>query len=319
MDQCGGPMNAMVFGVPVLHIIVLLIGNTTFLSIYALQSSFFEQYKISKKPWAWLSPDMVQRNQFWSLVRSSLLTTTFNVLLTIPLSAMNYDLSVKLGYSATAQDIPSLTTIVRHIFTFMVIEDTMFYWGHRLLHQYSYLYLNIHKYHHKWVQSISLSAEATNFIEFVISNVIPFATGPLFCGAHLLEIYMWTIWRIGETITNHSGYDFPWTVWSILPFQGSAYAHEAHHSVSLGSNKSGNYASFFIWWDYMMGSILPDNDISKVAHYKDEASDGGWYSIPDEDPIPGKPEQKERFVKSSMEGSPTEQGAGKKIRSKKQK
>ena len=96
-------------------------------------------------------------------------------------------------------------------------------------------------------------------------------------------MYLWTIWRIGETITNHSGYDFPWTVWSILPFQGSAYAHDAHHSVSLGSTKSGNYASFFIWWDYMMNSILPDNDINKVAHYKDESSDGGWFTIPNKD------------------------------------
>lgn len=68
--------------------------------------------------------------------------------------------------------------------------------------------------------------------------------------------------RIGETVTNHSGYDFPWSPWSILPFQGSAAAHDAHHSVI-----TGNYASFFCWWDWIFGTEIPHEKV--VAHVGD--------------------------------------------------
>ncbi len=60
--------------------------------------------------------------------------------------------------------------------------------------------------------------------------------------------------RIGETITNHSGYDFPWTLWSIFPFQGSAYAHDAHHSVDQNSN----FGSFFCWMDRIFGTEVTE-------------------------------------------------------------
>lgn len=65
----------------------------------------------------------------------------------------------------------------------------------RLLHTFPTLYKNVHKFHHKWHQSTSIAAESTHPIEFIIGNVLPFATGPLLCGAHLIELYMWTIWR----------------------------------------------------------------------------------------------------------------------------
>lgn len=78
-------------------------------------------------------------------------------------------------------------------------------------------------------------------------------------------------------MTNHSGYDFPWSLWSVLPFQGSSYAHDAHHSVGGGlAARSGNYASFFGWWDALCGTELPAAVVLTAAHAKDEADGGGW-------------------------------------------
>ena len=55
--------------------------------------------------------------------------------------------------------------------------------------------------------------------------------------------------RIGETIDGHSGYEFSWSPFRLLPFSSSAESHNYHHS-----HNDGNYGSFFILWDTIMGS-----------------------------------------------------------------
>jgi sterol desaturase/sphingolipid hydroxylase (fatty acid hydroxylase superfamily) len=190
----GGPLKANVFGVPLLHLAVIIVGNTVFGLLYYLRLPFFEKHRISKKPWPWTVGGK-EAEDFWALVRTALLANSFNLLLTVPLSYLNYDTAVKFGYSYSLEDYPSTAKIAAHILFFMVVEDSMFYCAHRLLHSNQTLYKAVHKFHHKWHHSVSIAAESTHPVEFVLGNVIPFATGPLLAGAHLVEIYLWTIWR----------------------------------------------------------------------------------------------------------------------------
>lgn len=105
----------------------------------------------------------------------------------------------------------------------------------------------MHKVHHSYKTSIGLASEYAHPIEFVFSNAIPFSVGPMVCGMHYWTFFMWSLLRVGETVDGHSGYEFPWSPYRLLPFSGSSTAHDFHHSHNIG-----NYASFFTWWDRWM-------------------------------------------------------------------
>ena len=47
-----------------------------------------------------------------------------------------------------------------------------------------------------------------------------------------------------ESVDSHSGYEFPFTPFRLVPFSGSATYHDYHHS-----SNTGNYSSFFTIWD----------------------------------------------------------------------
>lgn len=247
----GSPMMANVAGILLLHVSMLLACNLFFLVLYRTEMPFFEQYKISQAPWPWKAGGQ-KAATFWELARQSVPVTAVNLALTVPLALANYGTAVRLGFSADAKDYPGVPRVAAHLLVFMLVEDVMFYWGHRTLHHPA-LYKHVHKLHHRYYHSVSIAAEFAHPVEFVIVNVLPFATGPLLMGSHLVTQYVWVVWRIGETVFNHSGYDLPFSPWELLPFQGTAAAHDAHHSAN-----TGNFGSFFRFWDWACGTAIPD-------------------------------------------------------------
>eukprot|EP00300_Choanocystis_sp_HF-7_P006034 c14439_g1_i2.p1 GENE.c14439_g1_i2~~c14439_g1_i2.p1 ORF type:complete len:212 (+),score=28.33 c14439_g1_i2:181-816(+) len=134
---------------------------------------------------------------------------------------------------------------------FMVIEDTTFYWCHRGLHASPFLYKTIHKIHHQCQIPVGVCSENTHPIEFVFSNILPLMAGPLLLRSHLCTTWLWIVWRIGATVDDHCGYDFPWSFYRVVPFSGSATFHDLHHSVN-----TGNYGSFFQWWDLVCATRI---------------------------------------------------------------
>lgn len=50
--------------------------------------------------------------------------------------------------------------------------------------------------------------------------------------------------RVGESLDSHSGYEFSWSPYRLLPLSGSASYHDFHHSTNIG-----NYGSYFTFWD----------------------------------------------------------------------
>jgi len=273
----GGAERANVFGVPLLHVVTLLLANAFFVVLYAFDLPFLRRFRsggsgggggggggaggvsaAAAAPWhfsAAASP--AQRAAFWARVPWAVGATLLNVALTVPLSAGNFAVAVRLGHSARAEDFPSTPAVLAQLLAFVLVEDAMFYCGHRLLHSSAALYANVHKFHHSWVQTVSIAAEATHPVEFVLTNVLPFAAGPLLLGAHLATLYVWTVFRICETVAHHSGYELPTSVFTLLPFQGDAAAHDLHHSRGGGVGAaSGNYASFFKTWDAVFGTQM---------------------------------------------------------------
>jgi sterol desaturase/sphingolipid hydroxylase (fatty acid hydroxylase superfamily) len=93
-----------------------------------------------------------------------------------------------------------------------------------------------------------MAAEYAHPVETVALGIGTFL-GPLFFGTHVIQLHLWLLVRLFQTIEAHVGYDLPISPRQFLPFYGGAEYHDFHHETF-----SGNYSSSFIVWDYVFGT-----------------------------------------------------------------
>ncbi|KAG6530096.1 hypothetical protein ZIOFF_012317 [Zingiber officinale] len=155
------------------------------------------------------------------------------------------------------------SVIVSQIIFYFILEDFVFYWGHRILHT-KWLYKHVHSVHHEHATPFGLTSEYAHPAEILF---LGFATilGPALTGPHLFTLWLWMIVRVIETVEAHSGYDFPWSPSNFLPLYGGAEFHDYHHRVLY--TKSGNYASTFVYMDWLFGT---DRDYRKMKALEEE-------------------------------------------------
>lgn len=172
---------------------------------YYLESPYFEQWKIIKKPWPW-KKDTQTRIEYFVLVKKSYIYTFFNHVVVGPvLLTISYALSKSTGMVLDVESVPQWYITCSQILFFMMLEDTLVFWGHRLLHE-AWIYPYMHKLHHKYNTTVGPAAEFFNAAEFILTIAIPFSAGPIVLGnCHLLTYLMWTIFRLTENTDGHSG------------------------------------------------------------------------------------------------------------------
>jgi sterol desaturase/sphingolipid hydroxylase (fatty acid hydroxylase superfamily) len=156
-------------------------------------------------------------------------------------------------------DVTSLANHAVRIAGCVLIEDTLFYWTHRLLHQ-KWLYAHVHKRHHSFVSSHALAAEHAHIGETLLSNMLPFYAGPVILRLHGTTFMLWTWLRIAEAVDGHSGFAMPkplLLLLSPLSLLHERERHDFHHSHSGGPDgvgTSGVYGSLLPFWDWAMGT-----------------------------------------------------------------
>ena len=138
---------------------------------------------------------------------------------------------------------------------FMVfVEDTCFHMAHRLFHSKSKwlpLYQMFHKQHHDFKQPYSISATYAHPLEQFLANFLPNLVGMFILGKHFhfSTFSIFGMLRIIETLDSHSGYDFPFSMFHLVPFGTGASYHYFHHTHNVGC-----YSSFFTLWDTVFDS-----------------------------------------------------------------
>jgi sterol desaturase/sphingolipid hydroxylase (fatty acid hydroxylase superfamily) len=117
-----------------------------------------------------------------------------------------------------------------------LLNELMFYSGHRLLHTPA-LYAAIHKQHHGYKNTRSFAAEYAHVVEDVLTAYIPYLAGLVLMSAHYHIVFIWFLVRLTDTYEGHSGYclrDSP-LGWLGLSHWRAAVFHDHHHSVNLGN------------------------------------------------------------------------------------
>jgi len=226
---------------------LLIIGNLFFWILYHFEIPFFEQYKAVDEPWPWVNNRKGWKKLVWKSIGLSIL----NGAISFPLAQFNHLFKdEEHPWSMAVDKLPSPATFALSLMFCMVIEDFVFSMSHRMLHT-PFLYKHIHKIHHQHVVTIGIASQYAHPLEYFFGNLLPVVIGPLILGEnmHMVTALGWYGMRVIETVEGHSGYDFPWSPFYLLPF-GTGYGYHAfHHSKNVG-----NYASFFSIWDTVFGT-----------------------------------------------------------------
>jgi sterol desaturase/sphingolipid hydroxylase (fatty acid hydroxylase superfamily) len=149
---------------------------------------------------------------------AALKTLTINFVIIVPMFQLSF-YQLNLLRFRLDDYLPQPFEVASQIWFCMITEDIWSYFAHRLMHT-PYFYSRIHKKHHEYKSSISYSAEYAHPVEYMLVNIMATGSGPLLLGTniHFITFLTWIIYRIGGTLDLHSGYEFPWVPFSILPF-----------------------------------------------------------------------------------------------------
>jgi len=140
------------------------------------------------------------------------------------------------GHFTGAGPGPGVTAL--QIVAFILIQDTLFYWSHRMLHT-RWWFQRVHGIHHRYRYTRGPAYEYAHPLESG-ANFIAFMSGPVLFGCHFHVLVVWVVLRIYETVSAHSGY----------AFTAVSSRHAFHHLYGA----RGCYGSFFGLWDRCMGT-----------------------------------------------------------------
>jgi 4-alpha-methyl-delta7-sterol-4alpha-methyl oxidase len=150
--------------------------------------------------------------------------------------------------------LPGAPVIVGQLLLFIVLDDFLYYWMHRLMHR-PWLYRRVHIVHHRHRTPLAISGHYMHPVEF-LSTAGLMMLGPVLLGSHVITLYLWVIIRQWEAAEGHCGYRLPLT--AALPFSDGAAHHDAHHAFFRG-----NYAGFLPHLDRLLGTLTPGYDETK--------------------------------------------------------
>ncbi|KAL9328088.1 hypothetical protein ACSQ67_003091 [Phaseolus vulgaris] len=198
----------------------------------------------------------------------------------LPVMIFSYPVFTYMGMRSSLP-LPSWNIVLTQIIFYFILEDFIFYWGHRILHT-KWLYKHVHSVHHEYATPFGLTSEYAHPAEILF---LGFATifGPAITGPHLITLWLWMVLRVLETVEAHCGYHFPWSLSNFLPLYGGesefpspsldtshlvysaivplvklciitfrADFHDYHHRLLY--TKSGNYSSTFTYMDRIFGT-----------------------------------------------------------------
>ena len=144
-------------------------------------------------------------------------------------------------------ELPIWYVILAQLLFFVLLDDFLYYWMHRYMHENKWLLRHVHSVHHRVRNTCGINGNYMHWLEYSLTATLTLI-GPILLGAHLYVVWIWVIIRQIEGADGHIGYDIPWNPVHLLPvYEGPVY-HDFHHAKF-----KGNYAGFLPYLDKYMG------------------------------------------------------------------
>ncbi len=222
--------------------------------------------------WKWLKKNIqhlriqLKERVDGAQIKRELKNSVYSLLVGATFSSFVFYLN-SLGYTKIYTDINehSLFFSISGFFILLFVDDTWFYWIHRLLH-HPKIFRFIHLEHHKSVDVNPFTSMSFHFLETLLLTlwVIPFSfIFPIYAPLLLLV----QVWGLLDNIKSHLGYEFypAWWNKSILGGLTSSTYHNMHHAKF-----KGNYGVHFRFWDRLMKTEFKDyeTEFTKIKERK---------------------------------------------------
>jgi sterol desaturase/sphingolipid hydroxylase (fatty acid hydroxylase superfamily) len=226
--------------------LLLVILNAFFWTLYFFEMPFFDRFRVNPEPWLWKQNPAKWRK----LLRDTVFVYAPQELLLAPIITRVYFFifKVDLDISRTV----GFGEIIWQFCFCIFWEDFFLYFGHRLLHT-PFFYKRIHKIHHRFNITINIAVFFMHPVELLLSAILPHYTGHMILkrGMHITTFTAWSLYRTAHTNEHHSGYQFPYSPFSIFPGSVEPYYHDFHHHKN-----TGNYAISLHFWDTYFGTNI---------------------------------------------------------------
>jgi sterol desaturase/sphingolipid hydroxylase (fatty acid hydroxylase superfamily) len=144
---------------------------------------------------------------------------------------------------------PGVATRSFQMFIGLLLFETAFYFGHRALHHPS-LY-KYHKDHHSFYTTVVLSGKLFHPVDVFFSStfpgLLPFVV--FWSDFHIYTFWVWSTMHIFHSAYIHSGYDFPYNPFMVIPYGSHGEHHNFHHSHNVDC-----FGAFWYCWDRWLGT-----------------------------------------------------------------
>ena len=220
---------------------ILFNGGIISLSYYFIWIKYkerFKKFRIQLK-------ERVNDKQIKREIENSLLTATVGILVSSIVLFFYSKGSTKLYINFA--DHPFFR--VAGFFIILFVDDTWFYWTHRLLHHPKIFNL-IHVEHHKSTDTNPFTTMSFHVLEPTLLSLWIFPVA-FFIPTYIPILGLAQVYGLLNNIKAHLGYEFypGWWNRTWLRYLTTSTHHNMHHSKF-----KGNYAVHFTIWDKLMGT-----------------------------------------------------------------
>ncbi|KAL5718527.1 aldehyde oxygenase (deformylating) [Ranunculus cassubicifolius] len=168
-------------------------------------------------------------------------------------------------YLSVAKDMPKWRTdgVILTILLHACVVEFLYYWFHRALHHYHYLYSRYHSHHHSFMVPEPLTGGTQPFAEMLVYFIlifIPVVTTVLNGTASFACLFGYITYIDFMNNLGHCNFEFiPNWLFKLFPFIKYLMYTPSFHSLHHSQIRT-NYSLFMPFYDYIYGTLDKSTD-----------------------------------------------------------